>query len=431
MSAFKQNMRKLGIRAGLLAGTSLAVVAIAGVGAGSASAACTGTIEGQGSSLQKIAQESIWIPGYTGAGVECNGHATPKYTSSGSGAGLEAWGFTGSGSVNHTWAYIGTDDGPSETQITSAKTAAGAGSHVVVVPVAQTAIAILVHPPANCGFSEVEEKGITNKNLEKAFDGEATTWSAIGAEGTGCSGSLTRVVRKDASGTTFQLKAYLAKVNTLIHTTEAAPCAGQKKWSELEEVPTKNLEWPECGTIAVTRPTGTGGGEVAAKVAATTGTIGYAALPDAKAKGASTVRVQNNGISGSPIYALPNAGEEEANCTKAEYTVPTGANKKLSGTGIDVNWSQVFGGKPNIGGEIYPVCTLTYDLAWENYETAGFGAGETVGASVKNYYEYIVSHGTGSGSKKKWYANLPEKTGSEEEHNVKLAAEFSLGKIVK
>ena len=151
---------------------------------------------------------------------------------------------------------------------------------------------------------------ITNAHLEEAFSGKAETWTAIGATPAAkCGSSLTRVVRKDASGTTYQFKNYLAQVNTLVNSgteKEICPLKGTWKWSNLEEISGSggpNLEWPGCGSIAAITPTGTGGGEVAAKVVATAGTIGYAALPDSKAKGATTVKVQNNGISGSPVYA--------------------------------------------------------------------------------------------------------------------------------
>jgi ABC-type phosphate transport system substrate-binding protein len=422
MSAFKQSMRKFGVRAGLLAGTSLAVVAIAGVGASSASAACSGTIKGQGSSLQRIAQQEIWTPSYTAASCTTGTNATPAYTSSSSGTGMASWGSTG-GAINREWTFIGTDDGPTAaTQIANMRTAAGAGSELVVVPVAQTAIAIMVHPPAECSITN-----ITNANLEDAFSGKAETWTAIGATGAGCGGSLTRVVRKDASGTTYQFKNYLSLVNALRHSgTEEGACSGQPKWSSLEEISGSggpNLEWPACGTISQITPAGTGGGEVAAKVVATAGTIGYAALPDAKSKGATSAKVQNNGISGSPIFASPEKTTEEANCAKAEYNVPEGAFTSKSG--LNVDWSKVFGGTPSIGSTTYPICTLTYDLAWHNYVTAGFAAG--IGSSVKSYLNHIITSGTGTGTVKKWYSDLPVKT--EELHNVKMAAEFAVSLI--
>ena len=92
---------------------------------------------------------------------------------------------------------------------------------------------------------------------------------------------------------------------------------------------------------------------------------------------------------------------------------------------MNVDWSKVFGGQPEIGGELYPLCTLTYDLAWNNYVTSGFAEG--IGGSVKSYLNHVILHGTGTGTVKKWYSDLPAK--EEEVHNVKMAAEFALTKI--
>jgi ABC-type phosphate transport system substrate-binding protein len=395
---------------------ALAVAAwalIGGSSPGSASASCSATMKGQGSAMQANPQTNVWRPGFIGVGCGTGTNAEPEYTGTSNKEGLEAWDFIGAGAFSHAWSYIATDDAPNATEIAAAKTAAG-GSNVVVVPVAQTAIAVIVHPPANC----VLEK-ITNVKLEEAFSGKAETWAAIGGTGTGCAAALTRVVRKDVTGITGQFKDYLALVNTLRNGgTEAVSCAGQPKWSALESMTgagPPNLQWPECGLIPVIRPGGNGGLEEAEKVVATAGTIGYAALPDAKAKGAATVKVQNNGTSASPTYGAPNKGVEEANCAKIEYSIPKEAMPV--GTGLNVDWSSVFGGKPSIGGENYPICMLTYDLGWGNYVTAGFGA--SVGSWVKAYYEYIVVNGLGAN--KKWFANMTAA--------VKSAAEFAVTKV--
>jgi ABC-type phosphate transport system substrate-binding protein len=432
MSAFKQNMRKLGVRAGLLAGTSLAVVAIAGVGASSASAACTTSMKGQGSSLQKIAQLNVWAPGYKAEGCP-GGEAEALYTSSSSGKGLAAWGFSGSGKVETEWTYVGTDDGPNSGQITNARTAAGGTANVVVVPVAQTAIAIMVNLPANCTLGSIK-----NQALEEAFSGAATTWSAIGGSGAGCSATFKRVVRAEGSGTTYQFKNYLALINKSKNSgTEKEVCASDtRKWSELEEIGTgekPNTEWPTaCGASTV--ETAAGGGALAAKVAGTVNTIGYASLPDAKANSAKVIKVQNNGTSNSGAFpATPFVegplGEtlEEANCANAEYNVPAAGNKSLSGTGLNVDWSKVFGGSPSIGGTTYPLCTLTYDLGWNKYTQAGFGG--TIGTAVKDFFKYILEKKFGAGTNKNYSQVLPAKTGASEEHNVQAAAEFALEKV--
>jgi ABC-type phosphate transport system substrate-binding protein len=418
MSALKQKMARLGVRAGLLAGASAAVLAISGVGASSALAACPTTLTGQGSSLQKVAQTEIWSTSFESEKCsEATENAKMKYEATSSGKGLGKWRFTGTGTIDTTVAFVGTDDAPNEGQINNAKEKAG-GASVVTVPVAQTAIAIMVHPPEGCSLTK-----ISNAALEEAFSGKATTWAAIGATPAGsCGGSLTRVVRAEGSGTTFQFKAYLAQVNA------GAPCAGSPtEWAKLEEIGAEekpNITWPECGTIKPT--TAAGGGGVASKVASTSGTIGYAALPDAKANSATTIKVQDGTEGGVKLFASPGTETgEEANCAKAEYKVPAQA-LRATGTGIDVKeWATVFGGNPTIGGETYPICTLTYDLGWTSFSKAGFAA--TTGGFVKRYYEFILSHKLGASHH--WYAALPALKGESEVHNVQDAAEFAASKI--
>jgi ABC-type phosphate transport system substrate-binding protein len=420
MSAFKQSMRKLGVRAGLLAGTSLAVVAIAGVGASSASAACSGTIEGQGSSLQKVAQTVIWAPGYKTAACP-GGGAEATYTATSSGKGLGKWGYTGA-AIDTTVSYIGTDDGPNTTQLGNAKTKGGTAP--IVVPVAQTAISIIAHPPANCSISK-----ISNARLEEAFSGKAITWTAIGATGTGCSGSLTRVVRAEGSGTTYQFKNYLSLVNS------GEPCAASPtKWEKLEEIGAEekpNITWPECGSTKIAPKTAAGGGAVAQLVKETAGTIGYAALPDAATREEGTtvrsLQVEDGKEGGTSLFASPKGSKnEEANCEGTEYSVPAAGRNNGTGTGEEVDWSKVFGGNPTVNGGFYPICTLTYDLGWKNFQTAGFAEG--IGKSVKHYYEFILSNKLGT-TEKKWYTNLPSLGAVGSATNVQSAAEFAVTKI--
>ena len=93
MPAIRQRLARVGVRAGLLAGASAAVLAISGIGAGSAVASplcetANPAIKGQGSSLQRAAQEA-WVPGYNG--VCTKGPKVEAYTVSSSGTGLKSW----------------------------------------------------------------------------------------------------------------------------------------------------------------------------------------------------------------------------------------------------------------------------------------------------------------------------------------------------
>ena len=72
---------KTSLRAGLLAGASVAAIVASGLGATSAVAApaCTGgNIVGAGSSLQKLAQQNVWAPAF--AAEVCNSGKFPTVT---------------------------------------------------------------------------------------------------------------------------------------------------------------------------------------------------------------------------------------------------------------------------------------------------------------------------------------------------------------
>jgi ABC-type phosphate transport system substrate-binding protein len=424
---------RAGLRAALLTGATVAALAVGGLGAGSASAAvlCNGgNIIGEGSSLQKIAQQNVWIPAFQTE--VCNFGTLPKieYKPEGSGAGMKSWGANG-GAIDRTRAFIGTDDAPTAAQIANIKAAAG-GGNVLVIPVAQTSIAVVVNPPAGCTI-----KNITNKELEKSFRGIILKWSELeNAEGgAACESPLTRVVRFDGSGTTFQFKNYLGLANTA-----SLPCIEQT-WKQLEPIENSatgapNTSWPESckKTLSpVVRPAAKGGGEEVKKVNSTPGSIGYAALPDAEANGGTVINVQNNGFVsieeatyGEPQIAGASAGKGTANCAATKYTVPVDGRR--TGTGIDVDWSQVFGALPAIGGTAYPLCTLTYDLAFKGYKEAGFKFAPY--QTVRDYINgYVVFGGqTALTTSETNYGPLPETKGLAG-NNVLAAAKFSAALI--
>src|SRR5262249_40249222 len=128
---------------GLIA-TGLLVLSLA---AGTAMAAPTcpnnSVINGRGSSLQRVAQVEVWNPKYNAA---CANAPTVSYESTSSSSGLHAFGFIG-GVLNHAFQYIGTDDAPSAAQISVVEGAVSHKTKPVIVPVSQTAIAVVTHPP--------------------------------------------------------------------------------------------------------------------------------------------------------------------------------------------------------------------------------------------------------------------------------------------
>jgi ABC-type phosphate transport system substrate-binding protein len=437
MPAFKQRLARIGATAGVLVASTAAFMAVGGVGVASAAPHCATTptaIVGKGSSLQRVAQEN-WHTGYP---VKCPG-ASVTYTVTSSGDGLAALGFTGTGITSPLQGFIGTDDGPNAGQIKNAETASK--TKPIIVPVAQTSIAVVINPPGNNGVGATECKlksgaKLSYAQLGEIFGGKAiTTWAQLKTanvvEGEGCTGNLTRVVRSDASGTTYQFKNYLAVLQKSFSggamgcelsggfndEKEEALAGKSNQWINFRHVEAPNLLWPtpaNCsGSTAVTAVKG--GGEVAKTVKNTNGTIGYAALPDAEAQGAEMISLQDTTLGGT---ASPVSGTE-ANCGGRVYTVPTGASG-----GIAIDWSGVFGAVPTIGGGKYPLCTLTYDVAWDSYTPVKSGSEEyaaNVGDNVRGFIEgYVLTTGQNL-LPEHFYQKLP--TGEGTSTNVLLAAE--------
>jgi ABC-type phosphate transport system substrate-binding protein len=451
MPAFKQRLARIGATAGVLAVSTAAFMAVGGAGASVASAACVtkgeGTpLAGSGSSLQKEAQAN-WTNA-THFGAECA--ETPvTYTSTSSGKGLTAFGFQPGSTIEHKTAFIGTDDGPNGEQIKKAEE--NSKTKPLIIPVAETAIAVVINPPVNCELQTGVTHGISWVTLSQIFGGkEVKTWAQLATaevvKGTGCTGNITRVVRAEGSGTTYQFKNYLATLQGTEFGGKPMPCelAGfneetgkavtSSSWKNMRQVGTEekpNITWPEPSNCAETSTVvrKAGGGAVAEYVAATDGTIGYAALPDAKAKGAEVAQLQD--VS-TPRYAGPvKTSTTESNCGERIYTVPTAG--RVGGTGEAVDWSQVFGASPAVGSSLYPLCTLTYDVSWKSYEAAGYKEPETgkpvmLAANVKSYMQYLISTNGQKVLTEHYYQKLPTGAGVVA-NNVLGAAETAINKI--
>ncbi|HVW47721.1 MAG TPA: phosphodiester glycosidase family protein [Solirubrobacterales bacterium] len=408
------------------AGHQVGCVVTAGNEAGEASAqsptitieaapkGCVGeSIAGAGSSLQAPAQRNLWSPAYA---AHCPGGATVDYQGSGSGPALAGWGFDG-GAFDGTKAFIGTDEAPTSAQIKAAATAAG--SNVLVIPVAQTAIGIVVNAPAGCSIGE-----ITNKQLESVMRGNIKVWGKVQtASGAGCANApITRVVRAEGSGTTHQFKRYLS----LISEAALACTEGGATWRQLEEDGAgeqPNTVWPESGVAGCSANelspvvTAAGGTGVVEKVNATVGAVGYAALPDIEATRSGDthwVKLQNNGVSNklsiAHMVSPVDASADLAQCTSTAYNVPKSARSNQASP-ANADWSQVSGLNTNIGAadpSAYPLCTLTYDIALTEYSKAGFTVGQE--QTVAAYLAGVVTADEGQEALeggKAFYAPLP------------------------
>lgn len=446
LSFRRRRSARAGVRAALLAGATLAVVGFGTAGTAAAAPSCTGkNIEANGASLQAIAQQNVWSPAFKS--TICP-EIEVKYISTGSGPGLKEWKATGEGGkVNTAKAFVATDDAPTATQIANIKAAAGE-SGVLTIPVAQTAIAIAANPPSGCPIEE-----ITNKDLERVFAGTIVKWSQLSSilaePNPACNKKLTRVVRFEGSGTTYQFKNYLNLINKL-----KLPCVEETKemsWAELEPIaPEKpNTVWPEdegCAVPLSQIVTGKGGGAVAETVYKTSNSIGYASLPDVESRIAKCKKEETEGSPGAcknieilevqkngkkkleeATYASPLSGEQ-ANCGTALYKVPTNARPATTHTGLNADWSLVFGGKIDTtkSGNGYGICALTYDLSLNDYSAAEFEEGQEI--TVKDYLaEYVTASAGQTAIAAKYYAPLPASETAT--YNVLAAAQFTASKI--
>lgn len=379
--------------------------------------ACTGSgVAGNGANsvLQRKAQK-LW--GSAFATEICPGTVTPRFNPT---------------ATNNRADFLGTEMPPSAAQIPAMT--GGAGASLAVIPVAQTAIAIVAHPPHDCSIEK-----ITNRQLELVFRGSIELWSQLHtASGPHCDAPIARVVPRVGVGISSQFKSYLARMSSA-----TLPCVG-KTWQELRAIEdaktgAPNTTWPEgcAGVTKVLRPESIGGG-VAQVIDRIAGTIGFAGLPEAEEKGVDTLKLENDGRLStetkasalSASYAAPSAGGM-ANCGGITYDVPIGARRKPGESGLNADWSQVVGANPAVGGSSYPLCMLTYDIAFHGYslrpdKKITFAREQTVRDYLK---EYIVTPAGQSllASPGSFYAPLPSAIYSSED--VLAAAQYAAGKI--
>jgi len=321
--------------------SAAAVAALAAPGAASAANSdlgewCSGTsIKGLGSSFQAPAQK-IWDPGFNTSenATACKGAApTATYeqtqTTKGSGACIKAIG--AEKELEAKWGefgYCGTDEAPNAQQKKEMEEKAeevegkkAEAKSLETLPVAQGAVAVIVHLPEGCLSESEVPSGATKVKLgrlvfdqatvEGIFRGTINTWKeAVEAQkGDGndkltCKGGtaeeekeIKRIVRLDHSGTTHIFKTFLSLINGTEFEAEVYPEeVGGKKTGCGKELPAKELRtwkdvdqacenqrWPEAAKVI--RPAISGNPGVVGEVAKTESSIGYADLAVARENG--------------------------------------------------------------------------------------------------------------------------------------------------
>lgn len=423
-------------RAALVACAVLVAAAFGAINVSGAAALgeqCSGKqSRGLGAFLQTKAQErwaSSGESGFNGSPhpLACSGSqgsgGTPEvsFTPLGSPAALHYWGADDGvlhkGEFESVFDHLGTDIAPSgpvsEEGTMLANMKAALASDVVVVPVTQTAIAIAANPPALPAHPACAVPRINAAQLQKVFSGELKNWRQLGAAsdptvGGDCDQAITRIVRDEGAGTTYQFKHYLNSVNPA---PLACSGAAKRTWAQLQAQfggeSSPNVEWPrnadcqegEGPVTIVAGPAAEGEQGPLAYVAANPGTITYGSLPEAQQWAPKQVIDVHNGVK----PASPEVKGGGANCGAAKYTLPAGAK-----AGLNVDWSQVYGSDPSIGEaakNAYPICTLTWDVAAAN--SAGlFGNG--VATTLHDYLAFVVDKEGGQAAVgNAGYADLP------------------------
>jgi ABC-type phosphate transport system substrate-binding protein len=381
---------------------------------------CSGpSVTGQGASVEKIAQDSVWAPAFNTSSdkLACNGKTGSKgepvitYTSTGSGAGLKSWGAElkeGEKALfDVTNAFIGTSEAPNSSQIAEieAQQTTSTPKTLETIPVVQLAIAVIVNLPSGCTATSTAAPGrlvLNNATLEGIFQGTISTWSQITDDGDKLSGAgcnaetpITRVVRQDQAGTTHILKRYLDLVSNESFELEGG---GTGTWNGISEG-TLNTTWPK-GPVAVVKPKSKGDAEEAAKVSTTPGSIGYGNLAEIRSTnlfsgsggGPTTARfwveLQHSSKKGKATYSDPSTNGDaaevgNANCKNTAYTNGVGS---FPPPAITAPWNEV---TTETTEKEYTLCGFTYVLAFTTY-SAYPGTTQAEATTVNNYLRFVL-----------------------------------------
>jgi ABC-type phosphate transport system substrate-binding protein len=400
--------------ASALAATAISAVAFVAPGAASA-ADCTGAnIEANGASVEANAQIQVWEPAFN---VKCSSsNEQVKYTSTSSNKGLESWWvlhltekYKGFGASN---AFVGVDDPPNPKQAGEILER-GPGSKVLSIPVLQAALALPIHLPEGCTATSGKGKKLigrlvlSDETVEAIFAhtittwGEALTFNNDALVGGSCNkdAPIIRVVRKEGAGATSILEKFLFQLNK-------NPVDGSETWSELAEQ-VENISWPDETSNLVTAEKGSG---IAAKVASTPGSIGYANLNEVRQNAAFTPA--GGGGEGTAIFwpELQNKGKKfedpstdlesntaaNANCAAEDYINLNGSGKsaKFPPESTEDAWNEVTASI--VEKKSYALCGFAYVLSLTKFEAFSEAEHPTSAAeveTVQNYLAFVLGEG--------------------------------------
>jgi len=324
------------------------------------------------------------------------------------------------GSVNgersHAFRIAETEEPPTLTQWLNIDLGSKPGEDsglIRQIPVAGTSIVPLVHFPSGCGIPAKEATSdgrfvVSNAKLEQAYAGQIATWGELlpDIESSCATLPIVRVVPASPEGSTFVFKQWLAKV---------APSLG---WEESESLP--NTAWPnDSGATATVRAEEGEEGE-AEEVIGTSGSIGFSGLPVARAFEFGHFSPENplHGTSGLFWLSLENGAGQRTEPTRDPRSGADnvkGANCdsptfNYTPSGYDTTATPVWRVVSAAGSKTgWPICTLTYDLAWDDASTV-FGntaENEAQQRTVKDYLAYVLGAAGQQEAREADYSALP------------------------
>jgi ABC-type phosphate transport system substrate-binding protein len=434
------------------------------------------TLHASGSSFQLNLEETLkasWA-----ANSKCSGGSpTIKYTATSSGKGREVFGSTGTllpekdstveaiekGSKNcegpRTAAtatpkeacldlFIGTDAGPSATELEKMTTAAGGKSvnrGVVTVPIAQGPVTFMFSLPAGCEIETGSKLDLNNstaqqiwlaQKAENGAEGEikaqsgypAATWGALlyqlgytagtvgpkkfheASKATCGEEKIKPVIRSSSSGTTFAAQNYFNQI-------EEGFSPKGKQWT-YALTSGGAVTWPDVigdyfQTLAC-KGTNTNGQTLVENTAGTPGAIGYADTSDASKFGGFTdvaasstacasaahdivwAQVQNTGVAAAPNeseYVAPLLAGNKADCETTKLIEGDEAYPKH----WNETWVATLASDPDMVSKVstaYPACAFTFAVAQHHYKNknlySGTATAEEMAATAHDYLKYVT-----------------------------------------
>jgi len=429
---------------------------------------CMGAnIKALGATLQAPAQV-LWADAfntstYTSAcsgSQGSGGKPRVEYASSGANAGsgacMRAFGAEGATPNYGEYLFCGTEEPPNAREKAEVESHrdGGEAESLETIPVAQEALAVVVHLPKDCvASSEIPAKkgkftilgrlALDQEVIEGIYRGTIRTWAqAITAQnGDGhdelsCSEGgendvIRPVVPAERSGTTHIFKEFLAQVHAGSWGAEAfhmldgeALCDGARgedleagapeSWEAVAEG-CENQRWPQAAQVL--RASGSGDRGVGEQINATESSIGFAGLAVAQelqffnpqGGGGERVTGEQNKEFWAVVQNIPgktpatfedpsvrgdSSEEGEANCKETKYVAARGEEFPPKSTRYV--WSGVKG--ENVSTS-YPICGITYDLTLAEYEPYLSGllsaqAGRERTITTQNYLRFVASEGS-------------------------------------